>query len=174
MSLRGRQTGTTSLAPRSRFLIVTVGGTHLALHADCVQGLLTMEEAGRADVLTAQGLTYATVDLGALLHLPDDAEGPDTRVVLLSSGSVRKSICVAQVHGLKDIEESQVLPLPRHFQGAEQSWYQGILLFGESVALILNPVWVIEGSTVSQAVGTAVPRGEPQRMLATPRMLAGG
>ncbi len=174
MSLRGRQAGTTSLAPRSRFLIVTVGGTHLALHADRVQGLLTMEEAGLAEALTVQGLTYARVDLGTPLHLPDDSEGPDTRVVLLSSGSVRGNIRVAQVHGLKEIEQSQVLPLPRHFQNEEQSWYHGILLFEESVALVLNPAWVMEGCGVRQALGTVEHRGEPQRMLATPRALAGG
>ena len=174
MSLRGRQAGTTSVAPRSRFLIVTVGGTHLALHADRVQGLLTMEEAGLAEALTVQGLTYARLDLGTPLHFRDDAEGPDTRIVLLSSGSVRGNIRVAQVHGLKEIEQFQVLPLPRHFQGEEQGWYHGILLFEESVALVLNPAWVMEGCAVRQVSKMVEQRGHPQRMLAMSPALSGG
>lgn len=174
MSLRGRHARTTSLAATSRFLIVTVGGTHFALHADRVQGLLTLEEAASAGSLTRQGVTYASTDLAMRLHLPADADGPETRVVLLSHGTSRGNIRVAQVHGLKELDQSQVLSLPRHFQGEEQTWYQGMVLFEESVAVALNPDWLMEGCAAGQALGIVERHGELPEFLSSPPTLTGG
>lgn len=137
-----------------RFLIVTVGGVHLALPADRVQGLLTMEEAGTGDSVILRGVTYCGVDLASRLGLPADDEGPDTRVVLLEDRQRRGAIRTAHVHGLTEYEPTQVLPLPRHFQGEEQTWYQGLVLFQESVALVLNPGWALDGCLTGQAEKT--------------------
>src|SRR4051812_1008424 len=126
MSLRGRQAGAKSLAPSVRFLIVSAGGTCLALHADRIQGLQTVEEAGAAGTVTVQGLVYAYVDLPARLRRPIDPEGPETRVILFSKGSARGNIRVACVHGLKDLDPSQILLLPQQFRGDEKLWYQGM------------------------------------------------
>jgi CheW-like domain len=170
MSLRGRQAGARSLTPSVRFLVVTVGGACVALHADRIQGLQTIEEAGSAGPLTVQGLEYAYINLALRLRRPVDAEGSDTRVILFSKGHVRGNIRAAQVHGLKDIEVSQILPLPPQFRGEEQRWYQGMILFESTVALVLNPAWVLEESAVSaglaletsQAGSSLVPfRGQP-------------
>lgn len=174
MSLRGRHAGATSLAATFRFLIVTVGGTHFALHADRVQGLLTVEEAASAGSLIIQGVTYAGIDLAARLQLPAVADGPETRAVLLSNGTLRGNIRVAQVHGLKELDQSQVLPLPRHFQGEEQTWYQGMVLFEESVALVLNPAWLMQGCGADQALGIVERHGERAQFLATRPTLAEG
>lgn len=174
MSLRGRHARATSLAATVRFLIVTVGGTHFALHADRVQGLLTVEEAASAESLTEQGVTYASIDLATRLQLPADADGLETRVVLLSNGNSRGNIRVAQVHGLKELDQSQVLPLPRHFQGEEQTWYQGIALFEESVAMVLNPAWLMQGCGAGQALGIVERHGELTQFLTMRPSLAGG
>jgi hypothetical protein len=155
-------------------LVVTVGGTHLALHADRVQGLLTVEEAGSAGSLTVQGVTYAGIDLAMRLDLPADIDGPETRAVLLSNGAAKGNIRVAQVHGLQDLEQSQVLPLPRHFQGEEQMWYQGMVLFEESVAMVLNPGWLMQGSGTVQALEMVERRAQSPQFLPTRPMLAGG
>lgn len=174
MSLRGRHARATSLAPTVRFLVVTVGGTHLALHADRVQGLLTVEEAGSAGSLTVQGVTYSSIDLAMRLELPADIDGPETRAVLLSNGAARGNIRVAQVHGLKELEQSQVLPLPRHFHGEEQTWYQGMVLFEESVAVVLNPAWLMQGCGAGQALGIVERHGDLPQFTPTRPALAGG
>lgn len=144
MSLRGRQAGARSIAPTVRFLVVSVGGTNLALHADRIQGLLTIEEAGSAGELTVQGVAYPHVDLAGRLQCPVDPDGPDTRVILLSQANATGNIRVAEVHGLKEMEESQILPLPGQFRREEQRWYQGMILFEDSVAFIINPSWMLE------------------------------
>lgn len=158
MGLRGRQ-AKASLAPTVRFLIVTVGGVQVALHADRVQGLLTTAEAALSgSILTAQAQTYAAIDLAGRLGLEPLPDGPETRTVLFARGSQRGYLRVDQVHGLQELEPSQVLPLSRHFQSEEQRWYQGLILFGNGVALILNPVWLVEGSLMSggNQTGSAV------------------
>ena len=143
MSLRGRQAGARSLAPSVRFLIVSAGGTCLALHADRIQGLQTIEEAGSAGTLTVQGVMYPYVDLSARLRRPMDPEGAETRIVLFSKGSARGNIRVSRVHGLKELDPSQILPLPPQFRGDEKRWYQGMILFENTVALVLNAAWVL-------------------------------
>lgn len=153
MGLRGRQ-ATASVAPMVRFLVVAVGGTHLALHADRVQGLLTLGEAAvSGDTLTVQGLAYSAIDLAARLRLHPGPDGPETRLVLLAKGTQRGFLRVDEVYGLQELEPSQVRPLSRHFQGDEQRWYQGLILFGQGVALILNPAWLMERSRPADVVG---------------------
>jgi hypothetical protein len=152
MSLRGRQVRA-SISPTCRYVIATVGGVRFAIQGDYVQGLLTAEEAGSLEKLTVQGLTYATSDVAGGLQIPQDPQGPDSRIILFAKGKIRASIHVAEVHGLQDVEESQVLPLPRHFRSEERKWYQGMVLFENSVALVLNPDWLIEGCAVHPVMG---------------------
>jgi chemotaxis signal transduction protein len=174
MSLRGHRVRKTSVAPTFRVLVVTVGGAQFALHADRVQGLLTIEEAGSAGALTVQGVTYAGIDLAPRLQLPVDTDGPETRVVLLSHGTARGNIRVAQVHGLKELEQTQLLPLPRHFQGEEQGWYQGMILFEESVALVLASTWLMHGRGTGQVAGALEqPAAFPQFLPTRPIVVEG-
>lgn len=160
MSLRGRH-ARASVAPAVRFLIVSLGGTHWALHADRVQGLLTAEEAGASSAITVQGTVYPRIDLAARFRVPAEPDGPEIRFVLLAKGSLRGHLRVDKVIGLKELEASQVLPLSRHFQGEEQRWYQGLILVEETIALILNPAWVLEGCGATDA-GSIEPRTEPR------------
>lgn len=174
MSLRGMRAGSISLAPMSRFLVVTMGGLSLAFYADSVQGLLTGEEAGTTRSVTVQGVVYETVDLADRLALSSDKDGPDGRTVLLSHGGLRGSIRVAQVHGLMEVEQSQVLPLPRQFQGEEQDWYRGVILLKEGIALILNTAWVLQGAGADQG-GTGLEwQGKAPSLLAVRPNLAMG
>ena len=165
MSLSGQRAGSTSLAPTSRFLVGTMGGRSLAFEADSVQGLLTLEVAGEAEVVTVQGVAYETVDLADRLALSSDEDGPDTRIVLLSQGGLQGSIRVAQMRGLMELEQSQVLPLPRQFQGEEQTWYRGMILFEEGVALVLNTVWVLQGAGAGHGTASLEWQGGTTRLL---------
>lgn len=159
MSLRGRH-AKTSVTPAVRFLVVTLGGTRFALHADRVQGLLTIEEARADSVLTVHGVVYPRIDLAARLCLDAAMDGPETRHILLAKGTQRGYLRVDEVHGLKEVETSHVRPLSRQFQGEEQQWYQGMIVFGDGVALLLNPAWLLEGGEVA---GAEAPRTSQSR-----------
>jgi len=168
MSLRGRH-AKASLAPTIRFLIVTIGGAHFALHADRIQGLLTVEEAAASSALASHG---SRIDVAARLRLPTEEHRPETRIVLLSKGAMAGHVFVSEVYGLQELEASQVRPLPRQFKGDEQRWYQGMILFADRVAVILNPAWVLEGCESRETIG-AVPRPSEPYVTMRPA-IAGG
>jgi chemotaxis signal transduction protein len=91
-----------------------------------------------------QGLVYRAINLTDRLSLPHDPGGPDARVVLLSEQEVRGCVRVAAVLGLLEVQQSQLMPLPMQFCGPERHWYRGIILFAESIALVLNTAWVLQ------------------------------
>jgi len=43
-----------------------------------------------------------------------------------------------------ECEPNKVLPLSPHFQGEERQWYQGMILFEQSVAMVLNIAWILQ------------------------------
>ena len=169
MSLRGQSRGarTRLSAETSRFLVVTAGNAPLALHADSVQGLLTIEEAGVTDLPALHGATYPAIDLTVRFGLPSDQDSPDTRVVLLSTGDARGHLRAAQVSRLEEVDRSRVLPLPPQFRGEEREWYRGILLLDEGIALILNLPWLLQGERFTRIQEPASHRGASPRALDT-------
>lgn len=138
-------TETPSPASPSRFLIVTLGGRYLALDGESICGLLTLEEAGNVENPIIHGMVYGAINLADRLNVPNDQGGANTRVVLLSEGEMRGSVRVTTVHGILELQQSQVLPLPMQFRGPERRWYQGMILFANSIALMLNTTWVLSG-----------------------------
>jgi hypothetical protein len=157
MDVRERMTGIPSPTFPSRFLIVTLGGRYLALGAESICGLLIPEETGNVDNQTVHGKVYGAINLADRLSLPNDQGGADTRVVLLSERETRGSIRVTTVHGLLELRQSQVLPLPMQFSGPERHWYRGIILFAKSIALVLNTTWVLH-QQVSDLEGSGTGR----------------
>jgi hypothetical protein len=137
-------TGTSSLVPPSRFLIVTLGERYLALDAESIQGLLTLEEAGYIEDPSLHGMMYRAINLADRLSVSKDLDVTNTQVVLLSDREARGSIRVTTVLGLLDLRQSQVLPLPLQFRGEERQWYRGMILFEHSIALVLNIAWLLE------------------------------
>jgi chemotaxis signal transduction protein len=137
-------TETLSPAVPSRFLIVTLGERYLALDAESIRGLLTLEEARYMEDPTIQGLVYRAIHLADRLSVSHDQDGANTRVVLLSEREARGSIRVTMVHGQLDLRQSQVLPLPLQFRGEERHWYRGMILFEHSIALVLNTAWLLD------------------------------
>jgi hypothetical protein len=172
MSLRGRHVRT-AIAATCRYLVLTVGSVRFALHADHIQGLLTAEEAGEGETLLIQGSSYQKMDLGRRLQLAVDPDGPEKRIVLVSKGHIRAHLVAAQVHGLQEILQSEVLPLPRHFHGDEQGWYEGMILFDAGVALVLNPAWVLEGCEAAAAVPSRADQALPDVHLSAPVAVGG-
>ena len=146
MSLRGHRIGLAAHVPIERFLIVRIDSQQFALSAELVQGLLTMEESGTASTLTVQGQEYLSLDLGDQLGLAQAGDGPETRMVLLAQAGIRAYIQVDQVHGLVEVERTRVLPLPCQFRSEERSWYVGLILYGEGVAVGLRSGWLLSGA----------------------------
>lgn len=146
MSLRGHRIGSAAHVPIERFLIVGIDTRQFALSAELVQGLLTMEESGSVSTLTVQGQEYPFLDLGDRLGLAQAGDGPETRMVLLAQAGIRACIRVDQVHGLIELERTRILPLPHQFRSEERSWYVGLILYGEGVAVGLDSIWLLSGA----------------------------
>lgn len=143
MDIRKPVRETPSPASPSRFVIVTLSGQYLAVNAESIRGLLTLEETGNIEHPTAHGMVYGAIHLADRLNIPNDQGSANTRVLLLSEGEARGSIRVTTVQGLLEIPLTQVLPLPMQFRGPERYWYQGMILFAKSIALVLNTTWIL-------------------------------
>ncbi|BFU91352.1 MAG: hypothetical protein NTAFB01_25390 [Nitrospira sp.] len=144
MDVQESMRGTPSPVSLLRFLIVVVGGRYLALNAKSICGLLTLEETGNVENPTVHGKVYGALNLADRLSVSHDADGANTRIVLLSEGNARGSVRVSMVQGLLELQPSQILPLPLQFRGAERQWYRGVILFSNSIALVLDTTWLLD------------------------------
>lgn len=147
MSLRGHGVASAVHVPIERFLIVGIAGQQFALFAELVQGLLTMEECGFGDILTVHGQEYPSLDLRGRLGLAHVDNGTETRTVLVAQAGIHACIRVDRVYGLHEVERTRVLPLPGQFRSEERSWYVGLILYGEGVAVGLHSKWLLSGAT---------------------------
>lgn len=168
MDVRESMMESPSRASPSRFLIVTVGGRYLALNAESIDGLATLEETGHVESPTVGGMTYGAINLADRLGLPYDQGGANTRVLLLSEREGRGSIRVSIARGLLELQQSQVLPLPMLFRGPEQHWYRGMILFARTVAFVLNTTWLLHAQE-SSLVGS-MDQGGSLALAAVPKV----
>jgi chemotaxis signal transduction protein len=157
MSLRGRYNSTDMLVETASFLVVLLGGRYVALPADGVRGVLTQEESGHEEAVTAAGTIYQPVDLAQRLSVVADLSGLEVRTVLYSTGHSQGAIRVEQVVGLMDVKRNDCLPLPPQFQRDERNWVEGMLLYQDQLVLILNPSWALGelADVVPASVGQA-------------------
>ena len=145
MNGNGRASDKASRDPSSCYVVVTMGGRLFAFDADSFQGELIVEE--RTDqVVSADGSVYHPLAITDALGIFLSEDSPDRRVLLLAHKDQHGSIAVDRVHGQVACQPSEIVPLPLHFQGVEREWYQGMILFQKSVAMILNIPWVLCGS----------------------------
>ena len=170
MSLRGRNHSTNIRVEIAGFLIVRLGASYIALPADGVRGVLTRQETGDKQAVTAAGTIYQPVDLAQRLFLIANLSGPDMRTVLYSNGHSHGAIRVTQVVGLADVERKDCFPLPPQFQCDERKWFAGMLLYKDQLVLILNPSWALEGVAAVAPASVAQP---DQIFLATPAAAGG-
>lgn len=143
MSLRGHHKTISTYEQGISFLVVRLGETRLALPAGGVRGVLTPNEAGTGDSISAVGITYRHIDLAGLLMLSADFSTTDTRAVLYSNGRSHGAVRVEQVFGLTEVEPDQCVPLPAHFRGDECTWFAGMILHQAGLALVVNPTWLL-------------------------------
>jgi chemotaxis signal transduction protein len=145
VSLRGHKTVATSVCPSVRLLVVDFGNTHMAVPADAVRGILQPEQVSDNDVLCFLGVNYPLIDLARPLSLPRKTSGADVRVILCSEGDCHCAFQVDQVLGLVEVGRLSLLPLPPQFRGEERRWFDGLFLFRETAALVLNCGWILQG-----------------------------
>ena len=143
MSLRGHHRTESTREEGISFLVVRLGETSLALPADGVRGVLTPAEAGVGDSINAVGITYRYLNLADMLALSAEFDTTDTRVVLYSNGRSHAAVRVEQVFGLTEVEPTQCVPLPAQFRADERTWFSGMILHEEGLALIVNPTWLL-------------------------------
>jgi hypothetical protein len=144
MAVRGHNIATAPIEPTVRFLIAMCGPCMLAFPSDWIRGILTREEAGSAQVVTSAGTTYPLTSLTDRLRLSLRADSSDTRLILYGNGTYARAFTVDEVIELVDVERRDLRPLPAHFKGAERTQLSGFLFYGSTVALIVNPLWLLE------------------------------
>jgi hypothetical protein len=116
-----------------------------AFDACSFKGEVITEEAPD-EVVSIDGTVYPPLDLADRLELSPKVDRMDRRVILLGHQDRCGWISVDRVHGQVAYPMSEIVPLPLHFQGVEREWYQGMILFQHSVAVILNMPWVLHGT----------------------------
>lgn len=144
MALRGSNTTTMTAEPAVRFLITACRPCVLAFPAAWVRGILTLEEAGSGQTVSSAGATYPLTDLADRLRLLPSLESADTRVILYGNGTCTRAFTVDEVVELIDIDRRHVRPLPVQFKNGERTRLSGLLLHRHTVALIVNPLWLLE------------------------------
>ena len=170
MSLRSRHNSTNMLAETASFLVVRMGVSYLALPAVGVHGVLTKEEAGDEQAVTAAGTIYRPVDLAQRLSVVADLSSRQMRIVLYSNSHCQGAIRVEQVVGLMDVERKDCFQLPPQFRRDERIWFAGMMLYQDQLVLILNPSWVLGES--ADVVPASVGQTE-QMIVATPAAIGG-
>lgn len=151
MGMNRRNAESAPRVPPVRFFVATLGARLAAFNADAVRESLVVEEKDWTNGVTVEGIRYRAVDLAGRLALAQGSDVQSGNIVLLSHGGRHGCIRVDRLHGVMECEPAQVFPFPMHFQSAERQWYQGMILFEESVAMVLNITWILAEAGESQA-----------------------
>ena len=152
-----RRTADSAMRGPSRcYVVVTIGARLFAVDAHSFKGELIAEEAPDT-VVSIDGTIYPALALADRLEVAPNVDSVDRRVILLAHQDRCGCIGVDRVHGQVAYQMSEVVPLPLHFRGIEREWYQGLILFQNSVAVILNLSSVLRENQSDP--GTRLPDG---------------
>jgi hypothetical protein len=143
MSLRGRTDKVAPALGTMQVLVVACGRTYLAIPGAIVRGVVEFGDAVEARIVSLFGETCRVTDLAARLGLPPAALTPDMRIILCGEHRARQAWRVDRTLGLEDVDLQRITPLPPHFAGVEQNWFTGLCLFRDTLALMINPGWLL-------------------------------
>jgi len=144
MALRGYKPAATVIESAVRFLIAGCGPYVLAFPAGWVRGILTPEEAGSGQAIWSAGSNYPLTDLAQRLFVSPKKESMDRRVILYGNGTCFRAFAVDEVVELIDTNRTDLRPLPVQFRSAERTRLSGYLLYKHTIALLVNPLWLLE------------------------------
>ncbi len=143
MSLHGQSKAAPAGGTFERLLVFASGAVKLALSAPLVEGMLPLGEAGIKDVVNVRGITYRVTPLaGRWEGMPSPAT-PKTLLLMCGYRGQHYGFTVDQVLGLAEVAPQQVRPLPPHFVCEERTWFNGFFLFRGTIALWVNPDWLL-------------------------------
>ena len=168
MSLRGRREQVAPALGAMQVLVVACGKTYLAIPGAIVRGVVEFGDAVEARIVSLFGEACRITDLAARLGLPPVALTPDMRIILCGEHRARQAWRVDRTLGLEDVDLQRITPLPPHFAGVEQNWFTGLFLFRDTVALLINPGWLLS-QTMDVFVAKTLAEGaalEEQHVLA--------
>jgi chemotaxis protein histidine kinase CheA len=168
MALRTQNTSASSLPHAIRFLVARIGVSCFAFPADWVRGIVTASEAGSGPTVTWAGADYERTDLGARLactdHHPSDS---DARIILYGNNDRSRAFVVDAVIGLVDVLRHDIRPLPPHFRRSERERLVGLFVDDSSIALIINPLWILGLPTSKDGLATLGQSASPHRAAQT-------
>ena len=144
MALRGYKAAATARDTQVRCLVVACGPCVLAVPADWVRSILTQGEVGYGETVSSGGVIYAVTDLTAHLRLPPLTPSTETRIILYGNEKRVCAFAVDRVLELVEPERHDLRPLPTQFRNAERHRLAGFFLYRETMALIVNPGWLLE------------------------------
>ena len=156
MSLRSRTDKVAPALDTMQVLVVACGKTYLAIPGAIVRGVVEFGEAVEARIVSLFGEACRVTDLAARLGLPPAVLTPDMRIMLCGEHRARQAWRVDRTLGLEDVDMQRITPLPSHFAGVEQSWFTGLFLFRDTVALLINPGWLLS-QTMDAFVSQSLP-----------------
>jgi hypothetical protein len=136
-------------------LVVACGKTYLAIPGAIVRGVVEFGEAVETRIVSLFGETCRVTDLAARLGLPPAVLTPDMRIILCGEHRARQAWRVDRTLGLEDVDLQRITPLPPHFAGMEQSWFSGLFLFRDTVALLINSGW-LQSQTMDAFVAQSI------------------
>jgi hypothetical protein len=174
MSLRSRTDKVAPALDTMQVLVVACGKTYLAIPGAIVRGVVEFGEAVEARIVSLFGEACRVTDLAARLGLPPAVLTPDMRIILCGEHRARQAWRVDRTLGLEDVNMQRITPLPPHFVGVEQSWFTGLFLFRDTVALLINPGWLLSQTMdafVAQSLTEQTTQGElpaPDQVAAAP------
>jgi hypothetical protein len=144
MALRGYKPAATVIESAVRFLIADCGPYVLAFPAGWVRGILTPEEGGSGQDIWSAGASSPLTDLAHRLLVSPKKESMDRRIILYGNGTCFRAFAVDQVFELIDTNRTDLRPLPVQYRSAERTRLSGYLLYKNTIALLVNPLWLLE------------------------------
>ena len=167
MALRSRTDKIAPALDTMQVLVVACGKTYLAIPGAIVRGVVEFGEAVEARIVSLFGETCRVTDLAARLGLAPVLLTPDMRIILCGEHRARQAWRVDRTLGLEDVDMQRITPLPPHFAGVEQGWFTGLFLFRDTVALLINPGWLLSQTMdafVAQSISEQAVSGAPRAL----------
>jgi chemotaxis signal transduction protein len=150
MAFRQRVTAPSADKLGARFLVARLHDTTIGIWAETVRSVLTPGEVQLGQDLVLLGERYVHTSLARRLGLRECSLTADSRYVLCSRGQARCVVPVDEVIGLMDIRRQDILPLSSLFTGDERLWFRGLFLFQNTMALVVNPDWLVQNVEAGQ------------------------
>ncbi len=132
--------------PTDVYLTCQIGEVLYAVRDAGVHNVLPVESEPPADKIAKNGVLYPTVDPRSLFGLPlfgrqpsemASAETFERQMILQSAGNRLSALVVDRVFDRLRIDRRRFQPIPWHFGGREQLWFEGVACLGELRTLVL-------------------------------------